>query len=108
LTCTHLSFAISSKSHLSFLLSFFGIFIEIEISKSHFLSLSMYFTQSQWIFNTFQCSVPAFISIFLFQIIGIDISFEAQSTASTISISVEKCKSTQSLFSHFSSVFTTN
>ncbi|MDR1944906.1 MAG: hypothetical protein LBQ59_02190 [Candidatus Peribacteria bacterium] len=51
------------------------------INKSHFLSLSICFTPSQEIFTISPLSVQAFISIFLFQIIGIFISFVVHNTA---------------------------
>jgi hypothetical protein len=48
------SFAISSYNSLSFEFNFFGIEILRLINKSHFLSLSIYFTQSQVILITVQ------------------------------------------------------
>ncbi|MDP2396327.1 MAG: hypothetical protein Q8S84_08820 [bacterium] len=57
------------------------------MNKSHFESLSMCFTQSLDIFIIVSACVPAFISIFLFQITGIFISFLVQSIASITSIS---------------------
>jgi hypothetical protein len=75
------SLAIFSYNSLSVLESFFGILIFTSINKSHFLSLSICFTPSQEIFTISPLSVQAFISIFLFQIIGIFISFVVHNTA---------------------------
>ncbi|MDR2411840.1 MAG: hypothetical protein LBD88_04725 [Candidatus Peribacteria bacterium] len=80
-TSIFFSFAISSYNSLSFLESFFGILIFISINKSHFLSLSMCFTQSPEIFIISPLSVQALTSTFLFQMIGMFISFVVHKTA---------------------------
>ncbi|MBT3729443.1 hypothetical protein HOF65_04185 [bacterium] len=81
------SFAISSYSSLSFFANFLGIFTFILINKSPLESLSICFTPSQDIFIIVESQVHAFISIALFQITGMFISFLVHKIASITSIS---------------------